>query len=65
MATIQSEIDRIKQNVSNAFTSLSNKGATIPTSQTSDNLASTIDSLGDKATITYDGGTRTLTITTS
>lgn len=64
MATIQSEIDRIKQNVSDAYASLSNKGATIPSSQTSDNLKSTIDSL-QVATVTYNGGTKQLTITTS
>lgn len=63
MATIQSEIDRIKGNVEDAYTSLSNKGATIPSSQTSDNLASTIDSI-EVADVTYDDSTGILTITT-
>lgn len=62
MATIQSEIDRIKQNVSDAYASLSNKGATIPSSQTSDNLKSTIDSI-QVADVSYDTSTSTLTIT--
>jgi hypothetical protein len=62
MATIQSEIDRIKENVKDAYTSLSNKGATMPSSQSSDNLASTIDSI-EVADVSYDISTNTLTIT--
>ena len=64
MGTIQSEIDRIKQNISDAYTSLSNKGATIPSSKTSENLKSTIDTIKVSA-VSYNSSTKTLTITTS
>lgn len=48
--TIEEQIQRLKTNIANAYTSLSNKGATLPTDQVSANLASTID------TITTGGG---------
>lgn len=43
--SIASEITRISENIANAYTSLSAKGATIPQAQNSDNLADTIDSV--------------------
>ena len=60
--SVQSEINRIKNNVSNTYTALSNKGATIPSSKTSDNLKSTVETL-KVATVAYDSSTSTLTIT--
>lgn len=46
----KTQINRIKQNVANAYTQASQKGATMPSVQNSDNLASTI------ASITTGGG---------
>lgn len=43
--SIQSEIDRLRQNVSAAFTAIGNKGGTVPNSRVSENLASAIDSI--------------------
>ena len=43
--SIDSEITRIETNISNAYTALSNKGATLPVTQNSANLSSTIGSL--------------------
>lgn len=44
------QISRIKQNIANAYTQASQKGATMPSIQNSNNLASTI------ASITTGGG---------
>lgn len=43
--TIASEIQRIQTNIANAYTACSNKGATLPATQDSDNLATTIASI--------------------
>ena len=43
--TIQSEIQRIKDNIADAYDSCDSKGATMPESLTSDNLADCIDSI--------------------
>ena len=43
--TIASEIQRIKTNIANAYTSCNNKGATMPTTQNSNNLASCVNSI--------------------
>ena len=43
--TIADEITRIKTNISNAYTSCQNKGATLPETKNSANLATTIDSI--------------------
>lgn len=43
--TIADEITRIKTNISNAYTACENKGATLPETQNSANLATTIDSI--------------------
>lgn len=43
--SIQSEINRLKQAVSDAFTAIGNKGGTVPESKTSGNLASAIASI--------------------
>lgn len=64
MSTIQEEIKRIKDNISDAYTSLSNKGATMPASQTSDNLAAAISSIDTgNASVTYHPSTHILEIT--
>lgn len=47
--SIQSEINRIKGNVADAYSALSGKGATLPATQNTDNLASTIATLSDPA----------------
>lgn len=46
--SIQSEINRLKQNVTNTYTALSNLGATIPSSKTSGNLPTAVNSLSGK-----------------
>lgn len=43
--SILSEIQRIKTNIANAYTSAGNKGATLPATQNSANLSSTIDTI--------------------
>ncbi len=43
--TVQSEIQRIKDNIADAYDSCDSKGATMPESLTSDNLADCIDSI--------------------
>lgn len=43
--TIASEIQRIQTNIANAYTACNNKGATMPATQDSDNLATTINSI--------------------
>lgn len=43
--SIATEIERIKTNITNAYIKLSEKGATLPASQNSENLASTINTM--------------------
>lgn len=43
--SIKSEIDRIKQNIATAYSSISSKGGTVPTSKTSENLSTAISSI--------------------
>ena len=43
--SITSEINRINTNIANAYTSISNKGGTLPETQNSANLADAIDSI--------------------
>ena len=43
--TIASEIQRIQTNIANSYTVCNNKGATMPVTQDSDNLATTIASI--------------------
>ena len=43
--SIQSEIDRLKKAIADAFAAVSNKGGTVPASETSGNLASAIESI--------------------
>lgn len=42
---IQSQINRISSNIASAYTAALDKGATIPETQNSDNLAATINSI--------------------
>lgn len=44
--SIQSEINRIEQNIANAYSTLSARGATLPAEQNSENLASAISEIG-------------------
>lgn len=63
---IQSKVNTITQNIENAYTSLSNKGATMPANKTSANLAQAIESVDTgNATASYTPSTRTLVITVS
>lgn len=43
--TIASEIQRIKTNIANAYDALENKGATMPATEDSANLASTVNTV--------------------
>ena len=43
--SIQSEINRLKQAVDDAFTAIGNKGGTVPASKVSGNLASAIETI--------------------
>ena len=43
--TVSSEITRIRTNIADAYTAASNKGASLPATENSDNLASCIDSI--------------------
>lgn len=58
--SIQSQINRIKSNISSAYTAAQSKGATMPSSQNSANLAATINSIsaaGDAADYVVETGT--------
>lgn len=57
--SIQSEINRLKQNVSAAFTAIGNKGGTVPASKVSGNLATAINSIPDGVELNFEvvGGT--------
>lgn len=48
MSNILNQIDRIKDNIGNAYYALEEMGAIMPTDETSANLASTVQSLGGK-----------------
>ena len=43
--SVQSQIDRIESNIAAAYTAAADKGATMPATQDSDNLAATISSI--------------------
>lgn len=57
--SIQSEINRLKQNVSAAFTAIGNKGGAVPSSKVSGNLASAIASIPEGVTVQKKTGTVT------
>lgn len=46
--TIQSELERIGNNISSAYSALGENGATLPETQNSDNLAATVQTLPKK-----------------
>lgn len=50
---VQSQIDRITQNISNAYTELERKGAIIPESRNADNLSSSISSIDTESKHLY------------
>ena len=52
--SVQSEINRLKQAVSNAFIAVGNKGGTVPASKVSGNLASAIDSIKTGVELNFD-----------
>ena len=58
--SVQSEINRLKQNVANAFTAVGNKGDTVPASKVSGNLASAINSIPLGVTVQRTTGRFTL-----
>lgn len=57
--SIQSEINRLKNNVAAAFTAIGNKGGTVPSSKVSGNLATAIQSIPDGVELNFEvvGGT--------
>lgn len=55
--SVQSEINRLKQAVSDAFTAIGNKGGTVPTSKVSGNLATAINSIPAGAKVQTQTGT--------
>lgn len=57
--SIQSEIKRLKQAVSDAFTAIGNKGGTVPSSKVSGNLATAIQSIPSGVTVKAATGTIT------
>lgn len=57
--SIQSEINRLKQVISDAFTVIGNKGGTVPSSKVSGNLASAINSIPAGVTVQKRTGTFT------
>lgn len=52
--SVQTEINRLKQAVSNAFTAVGNKGGTVPASKISGNLASAIESIPSGVELNFD-----------
>jgi hypothetical protein len=61
MSTIQEEIDRIKNNIADAYSKLEQKGIALPASQTSDNLAGKIDEI-KTVSVEYQYGTLVINI---
>ena len=59
--SIATEIQRIKANIENAYTKAEEKGATIPTTKNSENLASTIESIEAGGTVSTQEKTATPT----
>ena len=57
--SIQSEINRLKQVISDAFTVIGNKGGTVPSSKVSGNLATAINSIPTGVTVQRVTGTIT------
>ena len=57
-------VNNVDTCIANAYTALSNKGATMPSTKNAANLATAINSLPTKATVSYNSTTNTLTITT-
>lgn len=55
--SVQSEINRLKQAVSDAFTAIGNKGGTVPSSKVSGNLVSAIESIPSGVTVQTKTGT--------
>lgn len=55
--SIQSEINRLKQNVANAFTAVGNKGGTVPSAKVSGNLATAINTIPSGVTVQRKSGT--------
>lgn len=60
--SIASEITRIKGNIENCYTEVSNKGGTLPQIQNSNNLATAIASIGGGGGMEYETGTYTTTV---
>lgn len=56
--SVTSEINRIKANIAAAYTAISNKGGTLPSTRNSANLAAAIASItaGGQNSVMYDGG---------
>lgn len=52
--SVQSEINRLKQVVSNSYTAIGNKGGTVPSSKVSDNLVSSINSIPKGMQLNFD-----------
>ena len=63
--TIQSEIQRIKNNIADAYSTCERKGATLPSNQNSANLSATISSISGDGTVIPNIETLTITPTTS
>ena len=57
--SIQSEINRLTQNISNAFTAVGNKGGTVPSAKVSSNLADAINSIPAGVQVQVKSGTVT------
>ena len=57
--SVQSEIDRLRQAVSDAFTAIGNKGGTVPSSKVSGNLATAIQSIPEGVTVQIANGSVT------
>lgn len=49
--SVQTQIDRIKDNITSAFNAVGNKGGTVPTSKNSDNLETAINSIPTDVTL--------------
>lgn len=59
--SIATEIQRIKANIENAYTKAEEKGATIPTTKNSENLATTIESIPESSEVVINTQEKTAT----
>lgn len=60
--SVATEISKLQTNLMDAYSSIESKGGTLPENQNFDNLSTSIESISNVPTFTYNASTETLTI---